>query len=106
MQDEEAEENPKIPVSTRYTRVKDHLDFFLGQALNAIYTPLTMEQIKERLRDITEINISVKTIKRNLPRFSKKYRENLLCQIGNGYRLNHCLYRYVEIKPPKGYLKP
>ena len=38
-----------------------------------------MEEIKERLREIIDVNINVKTLKKDLPKFAKKYGENLLC---------------------------
>lgn len=105
MKNEKIKKKSKIPIQTKYSRVRDHLDYFLGRALDEIYVPLPIEQIKERLMDVTEVNISVKTLKKDLQIFSKKYGENLLCQVGDRLRLNHCLYKFVKIKPPKGYPK-
>jgi len=105
MQGDEVKKNSQIPISTKYSRVKDHLDFFLGQALEDIYAPLTMEQIKDRLRNETDINLGIKTIQKSLQKISLKYGENLLCQVGDRFRLNHCLYKYLNLKPPKGYPK-
>ena len=97
--------NSEIPFKTRYAQIRDHLDYFLGQALEDIYFPLPLEQIKERLREATDVNLSLKTIHQDLKKFSKKYGENLLCQVGDRFRLNHCLYKFINIKPPKGYQK-
>jgi GTP-sensing pleiotropic transcriptional regulator CodY len=94
-----------ISYKTKYSQLRDHMDYFLGKALNDIYTPLTMEEIKERLRNVIEVNISVNTIKKDLHRFSNKYGENLLCQIGGRYRLNHCLYKIITMKSPRDYTK-
>ncbi len=105
MENKKVRKNLEIPFKTRYAQIRDHLDYFLGKALEDIYTPLTMEQIKEKLREVTEVNLSAKTINKDLQKFSKKYGENLFCQVGDRYRLNHCLYKFIKIKPPKGYPK-
>lgn len=105
MKNEKFGKSSEIPFKTRYSQIREHLDYFLGQALDDIYTPLTLEEVKERLRNETEVNISVKTLKKDLQKFSKKYGENFLCQIGDRYRLNHCLYKFIKIKPPRGYRK-
>ena len=84
--------------------MREHMDFFLGQVLEDVYTPLTLGQIKERLREATDINLSEATIKKDLRKFSEKYGENLLCPVGDCFRLNRCLYGAIKMKPPKGYL--
>lgn len=66
MKNEKFGKNSEIPFKTRYSQIKDHLDYFLGRVLEDIYTPLTLEEIKERLRNETEVNISVKTLKKDL----------------------------------------
>ncbi|MDH5414963.1 MAG: hypothetical protein OEW87_12560 [Flavobacteriaceae bacterium] len=105
MENKKIRKNPEIPFKTKYAQIRDHLDYFLGQALEDIYAPLPLEQIKERLQAVTEINLSVRTIQQDLKKFSKKYGENLLCQVGDRFRLNHCLYKYINVKPPRGYSK-
>ena len=58
-----------ISYKTRYSQLRDHLDYFLGEALDDIYAPLTIEEIKERLRNVTNVNISVSTLKKDLKKF-------------------------------------
>ena len=88
------------PYTTKHNRVYRHLDFILQEALQDVFEPITLDEIRERIGQTTGVKIGTKTILKQLPKLTEKLGESPLCKVGDKYRLNRCLYNYARIKPP------
>jgi len=93
------------PWSTLHTRVYNHLDYFLKESLENADGFLTLNEIRKLLKEKTGFLFHPETLRKYNRRYAEKYGMGPLCQFGEKFKLNHCLYELKEIKPNKIYLK-
>lgn len=86
---------------TEYSRVYRRIDYYLPKALANVDGLLTIEEIRKLLADEVGVYFHPETIRKYNQRYAKRYGMGPLCQFGDRYKLNHCLYELKEIKPPR-----
>jgi len=88
-----------------HSRVYRHLDYFIKKSLENVDGFLSMDEIRQLLKEETDFLFHPETLRKYNRKYAEEHGMGLLCQFGDRYKLNRCLYELKGVKPPREYKK-